>query len=154
MGIRSKTELIVVHCSATRASQRVGAKEIDKMHRERGFDGIGYHAVIRRSGEIEWGRQFNEVGAHVKGYNSVSVGICLEGGLDETGRACNNFTYAQFASLRQLLEVMKRAYPQAKVLGHRDLSPDLNNDGVITSNEWMKECPCFDVQEWLKENDG
>jgi len=54
-------------------------------------------------------------------------------------------------TLAVLLASLRRAYPRAEVVGHRDLSPDLNGDGVITSEEWLKYCPCFDVREWLNE---
>ncbi|WP_218565127.1 MULTISPECIES: hypothetical protein [unclassified Pseudomonas] len=43
-------------------------------------------------------------------------------------------------------------YPAARILGHRDLSPDLNNDGKITPIEFIKACPSFDVATWLTQN--
>ena len=148
--VRTKlTQFIAIHCSATRASQNIGAKEIDAMHRQRGFSCIGYHYVIKRDGAIERGRPVNTVGAHVEGYNSVSIGICMIGGLNAKGKGENNFTQSQFASLRDLVAELKKTYQVAKVQGHRDFSKDLNFDGKITSNEWMKECPCFDVAEFL-----
>ncbi len=42
-------------------------------------------------------------------------------------------------------------FPDAKILGHRDVSEDKNRDGIISPNEWMKACPSFSVNEWLKE---
>lgn len=148
--VRTKlTQFIAIHCSATRASQNIGAKEIDAMHRQRGFSCIGYHYVIKRDGAIERGRPINTIGAHVEGYNSVSVGVCLIGGINAKGKAENNFTPAQFESLRDLITYIKNSYSKAVVQGHRDFSKDQNNDGKITSNEWMKQCPCFDVKEFL-----
>lgn len=117
------------------------------MHRRRGFLGIGYHYVIRRDGKVEFGRPTNKPGAHVRGHNAHSIAICLVGGLDPKGKAEDNFTEAQYESLYDLLNMLD--YPRAEILGHRDLSPDLNKDGKITSNEWLKQCPCFDVREWL-----
>lgn len=119
------------------------------MHIQRGFNKIGYHYVILRDGTVQKGRQDSEVGAHVAGKNTGSLGICLVGGLnDTTGKAENNYTVEQFASLSALLNKLTSDHPNANVVGHRDLSPDLNKDGKITSNEWMKECPCFEVREW------
>jgi N-acetylmuramoyl-L-alanine amidase len=117
--MRRKTDFIVVHCSASGPDSDIGVDEIDQWHKDRGWDGIGYHAVIRRSGEIEFGRHFDVAGSHVKGQNYRSVGLCLVGGVDERGEPENNFTHDQFESLRALLDMLQRAYPNAAVLGHR-----------------------------------
>lgn len=143
---------IVVHCSATQRSRDITAKDINRMHKRRGFREIGYHFFIRRSGLLEIGRDLDEMGAHVKGYNDCSWGVCLAGGLDNAGRAENNFTQAQFQTLRAVLAMLRVFAPEAKVLGHRDLSPDIDGDGVIEEWEWLKQCPCFDVRQWLKDN--
>jgi N-acetyl-anhydromuramyl-L-alanine amidase AmpD len=127
--------------------------EIDEWHKARGWSGVGYHAVIRRNGQIEFGRHFDETGAHVKGWNTRSVGVCMVGGVNGAGDAEDNFTTVQYDSLRSVLGVLAHAYPSAQVVGHRDLSPDLNGDGIITQDEWLKDCPCFDVTEWLYGSD-
>lgn len=145
--------LIVVHCSATPQSRDIGAKEIDAMHRQRGWSGIGYHFVIRRNGAIEPGRPLNQHGAHTKGHNYHSWGICLIGGGDKREGAEQNYSPEQMASLRMVIKSLKQIAPQAEVLGHRDLSPDVDNDGVIERHEWLKECPCFPVKEWLASAD-
>lgn len=141
---------LVVHCAATPPSRDIGVTEIRAMHKQRGFKDVGYHYVIRRDGTIEKGRADHIAGAHVSGYNSISLGICLVGGVDKTGKPEANYTPAQYASLRRQLDVLKARYPSAHILGHRDLSPDRNGDGKITSNEWLKACPCFDVRAWLQ----
>jgi N-acetyl-anhydromuramyl-L-alanine amidase AmpD len=146
--MRRRTDYIVIHCSATPPSSDIGADEIDDWHKAKGWSGIGYHAVIRRDGNIEFGRPFDEVGAHVKGQNYRSVGVCLVGGVNEDGSAEDNFTTEQLKSLTAIVATLERAYPGAEVLGHRDLSPDLNGDGVVDQSEWVKECPCFDVRGW------
>ncbi len=146
---RRQTQYIVVHCSATKPDSDIGFDEIDDWHRARGWAGCGYHAIIRRSGLIEFGRHFDVPGAHVQGQNYRSVGICLVGGLNSSGEPdAGSFESVQFASLIELLDMLERAYPEAMVLGHRDLSPDLNGDGVIEEWEWQKDCPCFDVRDW------
>jgi len=130
---------ITVHCSATKVTTHVNAKVIERWHRERGFLKIGYHFVILRDGTVEEGRKLSEVGAHVGGHNTGNIGICLAGGLDENGKAENNFTAEQFVSLKELLVSLKSQFPHAEVKGHRDWP------GV------KKDCPCFDVREWASE---
>jgi len=141
-------QFIVVHCSATPTALDIGATEIDEWHRDRGWSGIGYHGVIRRNGAFEPGRPLNQTGAHVKGHNYHSLGVCLIGGVDKHGRPENNFTHEQFSCLRLTLKNWRTIAPQAEILGHRDLSPDIDGDGVIEAWEFMKDCPCFDVREW------
>lgn len=148
----SKIKLIVVHCSASPRGQDLTAEDINQMHRDRGWTEIGYHFFIRRNGALEIGRDLDEQGAHVKGYNKGSWGVCLAGGLDRSGKAENNFTQAQFQTLRAILVVLKAMAPQAEILGHRDLSPDADGDGVVEEHEWLKQCPCFDVRVWCEEN--
>lgn len=144
-----KIEYIVVHCSATKPSMNWTVTDIDREHRKRGFLKVGYHYVIRRDGLIEPGRDESEPGAHEPAVNRKSLGICLVGGLAADGKTPeDNFTPEQYDSLNALLHSLTGKYPDAKVCGHRDLSPDLNGDGVITRNEWKKHCPCFDVREW------
>lgn len=145
----SDIKYIVVHCSATPPAADIGAADIDRWHKERGWKKIGYHYVIRRDGMIEGGRALNEVGAHVHGYNHVSWGVCLVGGIDSAGKAEFNFTDNQMSALYALLQNLHEQAPHAEILGHRDLSPDVNGDGIIESWEFMKECPSFDVRSWL-----
>lgn len=152
MNRRRQTKYLVVHCSATRPSSDIGADEIDDMHKRKKWDGIGYHAVIRRDGTIEFGRHFDAHGAHVLGQNYRSVGICMVGGISEAnGESENNFTDAQFLALHAILAMLTWSYPDAEVLGHRDLSPDLDGDGVVEPQEWLKDCPCFNVRKWWEE---
>ncbi|MHC1726521.1 MAG: N-acetylmuramoyl-L-alanine amidase [Syntrophobacteraceae bacterium] len=141
-------QYIVVHCAATKPLLDIGAAEIDQWHKRRGWEGIGYHYVIRRDGHIEPGRPIDmdmapgwqiKNGAHVAGHNSRSVGVCLVGGLDHTGRPSPEYTEDQWETLRVLVSFLVRCFPSAEVLGHHDLDPG-------------KECPCFDVRKWLAEN--
>lgn len=145
---------LVVHCAATPPSRDIGVSEIRAMHKQRGFADVGYHYVIRRDGRVEKGRRDTVAGAHVSGYNSISLGVCLVGGVDAQGKPANNFTPAQFAALKATLKQLAAEHPQAQILGHRDLSPDMNGDGKISPNEWLKACPCFDVRAWLKAEGG
>jgi len=143
---------LVVHCAATPPSRDIGVAEIRAMHKQRGFNDVGYHYVIRRDGRIEKGRADTVIGAHVSGFNATSLGICMVGGINAKGWSEQNFTPAQFEALRGLLTKLKAAHPDAEILGHRDLSPDTNRDGKVSRNEWLKDCPCFDVRDWLAGN--
>jgi N-acetylmuramoyl-L-alanine amidase len=131
---------ITVHCSASKLSQKVDSKVIDKWHRQRGFLKIGYHFVILRDGQVEKGRALTEVGAHVSGHNAGNLGICLVGGLDEAGKPQDNFSPEQFGALIDLLEELLQQFPNAQILGHRDW-PNVK-----------KACPCFDVKKFLEKN--
>lgn len=142
---RESTDLIVVHCSASQQVADIGAFEIHKMHLLRGWQGIGYHLVIRKDGSVEIGEPMDNVGAHTKGHNLTSIGICLTGGINARGDAENNFTPEQFGMLALVLDWLTEWHPDAKVTGHRDLSPDIDGDGIIESWEWTKQCPCFDA---------
>lgn len=103
---------------------------------------IGYHYVVYTNGALATGRHLDEVGAHVAGHNSRSIGICLIG--------TNRFTLAQWGELREQVRILQKQYPRARVVGHRDLSPDRNGDGTIEPSEWLKTCPGFDVAAWLR----
>lgn len=143
--------LLVVHCAASTPDKDLGVEDIRRMHKAQGWSDVGYHFVIRRNGRIEKGRDESVVGAHVSGYNANSIGVCLVGGANAKGRGENNFTVAQFESLELVLKDLRKRYPNTRICGHRDLSPDKNKDGQITSNEWIKECPSFEVSDWLKK---
>lgn len=141
---------IVLHCSATRSDRPYSSEALGRDHRARGFHGAGYHFYIRQSGELIPLRPLHQIGAHAKGYNSCSWGLCYEGGLDPNGKATDTRTEAQKTTLRQLLLRLKGLAPQAEILGHRDLSPDRNGDGRIDPSEWIKLCPGFDARTEYK----
>lgn len=148
----SDIKYIVVHCSATLPKQDIGVKEISDMHRAKGWAGIGYHAIIRQNGVLELGRSLDVQGAHVGevGHNHHSWGVCLIGGLDNQGKPANTFSQSQLAGAVKYIKTLLLKAPNAIVLGHRDLSPDLDKDGVIEEHEYVKQCPCFDVVPWWK----
>lgn len=133
-------EYIIIHCSATREGQDISAATIDKWHKARGWKGIGYHYVVGLNGQIEFGRPEAEVGAHAKGYNSNSIGICYIGGVESDGRTPKDTrTPQQKESLLQILRALKVDYPNAIIIGHRDVS--------------SKACPSFEAkQEYHKLN--
>lgn len=89
------------------------------------------------------GEQFVSNG--VQGYNSTSINVAYMGGIDANGKVVDNRTEAQKASLVKLLKELRGRYPNAQILGHRDISPDTNHNGKVDSWERIKECPCFDA---------
>ena len=138
-----KINKIIVHSSATRPSQDIGAEEIRDWHiKGNGWSDIGYHFVIRRDGTRELGRDIALSGAHCKNQNSRSLGICLVGGATENDVKIgeNNFTDAQFKELQTLLKQLLTEHPNiVRIAGHRDFA--------------NKACPCFDVQGFCEKHE-
>ena len=139
-----KIDLIVIHCSATREDRCFTEYDLDTCHRRRGFNGPGYHFYIRKDGRIVSTRPIERVGAHARGFNARSIGICYEGGLDRKGHPKDTRTPEQKHSMRVLVRTLLTDYPGCEVCGHRDLSTDLNGNGEIEPEEWIKACPCFE----------
>lgn len=134
----SKIKRIIIHCSATTPTMDIGAAWIDALHRkEKGYEKIGYHFVIRRDGVIESGRSLDEVGAHTAGYNTNSIGICMVGGINKQGKAETNYTPEQWEVLRMLVKDLNSKFPTATIHGHNEFA--------------AKDCPCFNVKEWVNE---
>lgn len=127
-----KIEKIIIHCSATPEGRNVTTADIDRWHRQRGFNGIGYHYVVYLDGTVHTGRPIAEVGAHCKGQNAKSIGICYIGGLTaDSSATADTRTTAQKASLRELVKELKAKYGNLSVHGHCEFA--------------AKACPCFDV---------
>ena len=124
---------IIVHCSATPEGRDVDAATIDMWHKERGWSGIGYHYVIKLDGSIEYGRDINKTGAHVKNHNKGSIGICYIGGCDASMKDKDTRTQEQKESLLLLLKTLKKMHPDATIHGHNEFAP--------------KACPCFNANE-------
>lgn len=147
MNIMRTINLIVLHCSATRADRCFTQYDLEVCHRRRGFNGTGYHYYIRKDGTLILTRPLERIGAHARGFNATSIGICYEGGLNCHGKPADTRTPEQKKVMRELILELLRKFPGSRVCGHRDLSPDLNNNGEIEPEEWIKECPCFDASK-------
>ena len=128
-----KINKIIRHCSATKEGIPYKVDDIDKWHRERGFDCIGYHYVIYLDGTIRAGRPETKMGAHCLGKNAGSIGICYIGGLDKNGKPKDTRTPEQKEALLELLKSLKAKYPNATIHGHREFA--------------NKDCPCFEVSK-------
>lgn len=132
-----KIDTIVMHYSATYADQDFGVADMDRMHRARVWNGVGYHYVVKRDGTKQVGRPENVVGAHVAGQNTGKIGICLIGGLDRaTGPnvGVDNRTDAQKRAAAELIRDILTRHPGARVVGHRDLA--------------ATQCPAYDAAAW------
>jgi len=137
--MRKSTDYIIIHCAATPPSMDIGFREIDQWHRARGFLMCGYHFIITREGTVQTGRPLMDPGAHARGYNNRSIGICLVGGVSEEDLKVpeDNFTFEQYDSLRVLHKMLSSQFEGASWIGHNEVS--------------SKECPSFDVQEWVSK---
>jgi N-acetylmuramoyl-L-alanine amidase len=130
-----KVNKVIIHCSATGPEHDIDAKVVDGWHKKRGWKGIGYHFFIKRDGAIEFGRDINEVGAHTKGQNQNSIGVCYAGGVKQEDPKTpeDNRTDEQKASLEMLSLALKCIFPDVTFHGHREYAP--------------KACPSFDVSQ-------
>lgn len=149
---KRRIDYIVVHCTATPEGVDKTVEQIRREHKAQGWSDIGYHYVVTRDGRVHLGRDVDIIGSHVRGYNTYSIGVAYVGGLENKPiaydklKAKDTRTNEQKAALLALLMELRRLYPKARILGHRDLSPDKNGDGVISPCEWVKECPSFDAK--------
>jgi N-acetylmuramoyl-L-alanine amidase len=121
-------EKIVFHCAATPDEKDFTAAQFHLWHQSRGWDGIGYHYVIRRCGKLDHGRPEYWTGSHVRGHNTGSIGVCFVGTEDMTDK--------QFDTAEVLLKGLQSRYPEAELYGHCEL-----DDG--------KECPGTEVMDWI-----
>lgn len=126
-----KIDKIIIHCSATPEGRDISVEQIDAWHRQRGFAQIGYHFVIYRDGSVHIGRPLSKIGAHCRGHNASSIGICYIGGVDSHGLPKDTRTSAQRAALKRIVENFRIQFPGISVHGHREFSD--------------KNCPSFDV---------
>ncbi len=138
---------LVWHCTATPEGKEFSLDSIDRMHKARGFSGIGYHKLIHLDGSVDEGRSESVIGAHVAGHNTGTLGYSYVGGLTLDGKAKDTRTGQQKATMLQLTNAAVIKYKLKQVVGHRDLSPDKDRDGVVEPHEWTKICPCFDTRK-------
>ncbi len=124
---------IILHCSATPEGRDVSVDTVRDWHLDRGWSDIGYHYVIELDGTIRNGRPVERQGAHVRGFNKNSIGICYIGGCDAEMAPKDTRTKSQLESLESLIENLMNEYPNSTLHGHNEFS--------------SKACPSFDVQE-------
>lgn len=124
---------IIIHCSATKEGTNVPPSMIKSWHLARGFSDIGYHYVITLDGRVHVCRPENKQGAHCKGRNKHSIGICYVGGLDANGKPKDTRTNLQKQALILICRELRYKYGNIPIRGHYEFA--------------NKACPCFDVSE-------
>ena len=139
MDKREITDTIVIHCTQTPPNMDVDVEKVTQWHKERGFDTIGYHYLIKRDGTLQVGRDEDVVGAHAVAVNGTSIGVALAGGGTPDMGWENNFAPIQFQTLKSIIIKLKDKYNIEKIIGHYQV-------------EEKKQCPSFDVPEWLEKN--
>lgn len=163
--MKKALKYLVIHCTATPEGRDVTAADIRRMHNApksaggRGWKQPGYTDLVRLDGRIERLVDNNEdamvdpweVTNGAAGYNSVSRHIAYAGGCDRNMRPKDTRTAAQKSAMAKYVRDFHSRHPDVKIIGHRDLSPDRNGNGIIEPFEWMKACPSFEVSAWLKE---
>lgn len=129
---KRRIDRLIVHCSASPEGRNDTIEDIRRWHKDRDYRDVGYHYVIHLDGSIHKGRDDSDVGAHVKGYNKYSIGICYVGGVDKDQKPKDTRNSAQKKALRKILQELKSYYPEATIHGHREFA--------------NKACPSFDAK--------
>lgn len=125
---------IILHCAATREGQDFSVDTIREWHvNGRGWSDIGYHWVIRLDGSIEVGRPLEKSGAHTKGHNKDSVGVCYIGGCDADGKPKDTMNPEQEKAWRMIVLSLRTLYGDLTIHGHNEFA--------------KKACPSFIVKE-------
>ena len=137
---------VIVHCASTRPNwmaENTGEERVSEIRRwhveDNRWSDIGYHYVIDRDGKTYPGRPITRIGAHVKGHNKGTIGVCLIGGhgAAATDSFADHFTDVQARSLRGLIAGLSETYRIERISGHNEYS--------------NKGCPGFYVPDWLGE---
>lgn len=133
---------IFVHCTAS--NQKWGVKELLAEFKAKGWRNPGYHKVVTEDGVVHQLLDISKVSNGVQGYNSTAINVAYVGGIDSKGKPVDNRTEAQKAALRSLLVELHRKYPNATIMGHRDIWGS-------NPKKWKKYCPCFDAMSELSQ---
>ena len=146
-----KITRIFVHCTAS-YQETTTEKSLRDEFKAKGWSAPGYHYVVKTDGNIIIMLDESQVANGVKGYNANSIHVAWIGGIDKQHpKGIDNRTNAQKIALFDLLTKLKLKYPGAEIMGHRDISPDTNHNGIIDPWERIKECPCFEAKEEYKD---
>lgn len=140
-----KINRIFVHCTGSQSKATVN--DIQQQFKILGWNNPGYHYLITASGDVHCLLDPEKIANGVRGYNTNSIHVAYIGGLTASGKAADTRTGEQCIALRKLLRELHLKYVDAVILGHRDISPDLNKNGKIDSTEFIKMCPCFDAMK-------
>lgn len=137
LSIRKKTNRIILHHAQAKTCS---VEDIHQWHLKRGWSGIGYHFFIKKDGTIYQGRPENTIGAHAKGANSDSIGICAEGNFMQ-----EKMNALQLNAFIDLVSYLKKKYSITDIKRHKDVNAT-NCPGtyfpfstIITSNHIVQE---------------
>ena len=134
-------DYIIIHSTATKQGKPLTAQDIDSIHKDKGFAGIGYNIVVDLDGRVELGRSLVWQGAHCKnGRNIDSIGVCYVGGVDANGEPSDTRTPLQHLALEAVLQTLKAVWPDAQICGHRDFA--------------NTECPSFNAKKYYEHITG
>ncbi len=128
-----KINKAIIHCAATVEGSDFDVDDIRRWHKARGWSDVGYHYVILLDGTIQDGRPLKRIGAHAKGYNRSSIGICYIGGVNSKHEPKDTRTACQKEALVSLLSWLKLQYEDIEIFGHNEIS--------------NKACPSFDARK-------
>lgn len=132
-----KIERIFVHCTA--GNQRQTKDDLLREFKAKGWSAPGYHYVVFPDGRVDSLLEEAKVSNGVQGFNSTAINIAYVGGIDSKGKAIDNRTQAQKDALYTTLMYLKQQYPNAHIMGHRDIWGK-------NPSKWKKQCPCFDAE--------
>lgn len=137
-----KIKRIFVHCTA--GSQRQSIEDLKTEFRLKGWKSPGYHYVIAPNGAVHQLLAVEQVSNGVQGYNSSAINVAYIGGVDAHGKPVDNRTPEQKNALVLLLRKLKQQFPDAQIMGHRDI---WGSD----RSKWKKMCPCFNAIDEYKD---
>jgi len=129
-------DMVIIHQTGTATGT---VESVRRYHMQTlGWADIGYHYLITRDGKVHKGRPNSQVGAHCKGDNATSLGVCCVGAGDALPVGAGYMTQAMWDSLLVLVRQLISAYhiPIDRVVGHRERP---------SGREQGKTCPGFDV---------
>lgn len=89
-------------------------------HKEKGWDGVGYHLFVDFEGKVFQARPFDKEGAHAIGYNTSSIGICVyskDGSLDSN----------KVKVVRNLIQCINEQFLGLELLSHTEAQVRYNN---------------------------
>lgn len=148
LSLRTKTEYIALHHPA---NKNCTAEDIHRWHLANGWAGIGYHIFITKEGLIYEGRPLNTVGAQISGHNARGIGVCVEGNYDVE----QQMPEAQYKAILEVLDYLKELYPDAELVGHRDIAASACPGRYFPLNDfkkhWKGELTLTQYQELKKE---
>ena len=148
LSVRTKTEYIALHHPANKSCT---AEDIHRWHLANGWAGIGYHFFITKEGLVYEGRPLNTIGAQIAGHNARGIGICVEGNYEVE----QQIPEAQYKALLEVLDYLKEKYPDAELVGHRDIAASACPGRYFPLNDfkkyWKGELSLSQYEELKKE---